>query len=90
MEDPITQTSATKDDFGQEILPAQRSEFRMVTVLLSNTSPMVRKDMHCFNCGRIVAQYYSDVRVIIIGEMREVKRPVDVMCSRCKILYRIA
>jgi hypothetical protein len=90
MEEQITEIPATKDEFGQEILPVQRAEFRMVTVLLSNTSPLVRKDMHCFNCGRIVAQYYSDVRVIIIGEMREVKRPVDVLCSRCHIMYRIA
>jgi len=89
MENTVTQIPASKDEFGQEILPVQRAEFRMVTVLLSNTSPQVRKDMHCFNCGRIVAQYYSEVRVIIIGEMREVSRPVDVLCSRCKVLYRI-
>lgn len=89
MEDQIKQKTPSKDEFGQDLLPAREDGLQLITVLLSNTSPQVRKDFHCLGCGRIVCQYYSEVRVIIIGEMREVQRPVDVMCSRCKILYRI-
>jgi len=90
MENQINEKVASKDEFNQDILPMQMTGINVITVLLSNTKPQVRKDLRCLNCGRIVAQYYSDVRVIIIGEMREIKRPVDVMCSRCKVLYRIA
>jgi hypothetical protein len=62
---------------------------RVVTLILGNFNPAVRKDIHCVNCGRIVCNYYSEVRVIIVGEMREVSRPVDIMCSRCKMIHRI-
>ena len=89
MEDEMNQNIASQSTFEGEVLPPVSEALQVVTVLLSNESPIKRKDMHCFNCGRIVAQYYSEVRVIIIGEMREVARPVDVMCSRCKILFRI-
>jgi len=91
MEDPMTQNLPSKDEFGQTVLSPRKDYEQVITVLLSNNSPQIRKDLHCINCGRIVAQYYSEARVIIIGEMREVSRPVDIMCSRngCKILYRI-
>lgn len=89
MEEHIEQKLGTKDEFGQPLLPPMPEYAKMVTLLLSNLSPNTKKDLHCLNCGRIVAQYYSEARVIIIGEMREVQRPIDVMCSRCKIMYRI-
>jgi len=61
----------------------------VVTVILGNFNPEVQKDYHCHCCGRIVFNYYSEVRIIIVGEMREVSRPVDIMCSRCKIVHRV-
>lgn len=91
MEDSINQTTASKDEFGQDLLPPRIRVDQIVTVLLSNKLPYVRKDFHCIKCGRIVFNYFTETRVIIVGEMREVKRPIDVMCSRsgCKIMYRI-
>lgn len=64
----------------------------VVSIILSSIPNTVRKDFHCLHCGRIVFNYYSDVRIIIQGEMRQVERPVDIMCSRdrCKFIYRIA
>lgn len=89
MENKMIENSGTKNEFGQRLLPPSGEYSHMITLLLSNVSPNVKKDLHCLNCGRIVAQYYSEARVIIIGEMREIQRPIDVMCSRCKIMYRI-
>jgi len=89
MENQIKQKTTSRDDFGQELLPERNDVKQTVTILLSNKSPQIKKSGHCFNCGRIVCQYYSEVRVIIIGEMREVQRPIDIFCSRCKWLYRI-
>lgn len=63
---------------------------KVVTVILDNSAPQIRKNLHCPNCGRIVCNYYSEVRVIIFGEVVEVARPFDVQCSRCKTLVRIA
>ena len=64
---------------------------RVVTVLLGNFNPNVRKDLHCVNCGRIVCNYYSEAKILMIGEMREVSRPIDIMCSRsgCKTIHRV-
>jgi hypothetical protein len=63
---------------------------KMITVILDNSSPGVRKDLHCAKCGRIVANYYGDIRVIIMGEVLEVSHPYDVLCSRCGTMIRIA
>jgi len=62
---------------------------KVVTVILGSFDPSIRKDYHCHNCGRIVFNYYSEVRIIIAGEMQEVSRPVDLYCSRCKLVHRI-
>ena len=63
---------------------------KVVTVILGVFDPEIKKDWHCHNCGRIVFNYYSEVRIIVLGEMREVARPVDIMCSRCKIIHRVS
>jgi len=85
----MIQKTFSKDEFGQELLPTRDISQKIITVILSNDSPQVRKDLRCISCGRIVCQYYSEVRVIIINEVREVSRPIDIQCSRCKFLYRI-
>ena len=64
----------------------------VVTVILGNSQPVNQlKELHCSNCGRIVCQYYTESRIImIVGEMREVSRPIDIQCSRCGWIFRIA
>ena len=62
----------------------------VVTVILGSFNPDVRKDWHCNTCGRIVFNYYSEARIIIVGEMRDISRPTDIMCSRCKTIYRVS
>ena len=68
----------------------RRDNKKVVTVILGNFDPDTRKDYHCHSCGRIVFNYYAETRIIIVGEMREVSRPTDIMCSRCKIIHRVA
>lgn len=70
-------------------LPPVNDGKKWVTVILDNSSPQVRKNMHCLSCGRIVLNYYSEVRMVIIGQIREVSRPQDIMCSRCGTMHRI-
>ena len=67
----------------------ERTGDKVVTVILGATDDSIRRDLHCPNCGRIVFNYYSEVRIVIIGEMREVPRPLDIMCSRCHTICRI-
>lgn len=64
----------------------------VVTVILGESHPEVRKTFRCVNCGAIVFHYYSEVRIIVIGEMRDVVRPVDILCGRhhCDTVYRIS
>jgi len=90
MENTIVKKIGSTDEFGQEVLPSREDVKGFVTVLLSNRSPKVKKDFHCVNCGRIVFNYFSEVRIIIIDEVREVGRPVDILCSRCKLMYRVS
>lgn len=66
---------------------------RIITVLLGAHTPRVRKQFHCINCGKRLFDYYSEVAIILEGEMREVARPIDLMCrsnNGCKTIYRIA
>ena len=71
-------------------LAERKDDRKVVTVILGNADPSTRKDFHCPSCGRIVFNYYSETRIIVIGEMREVYRPTDILCSRCKTIYRVA
>jgi len=70
------------------MIPLRTTAHEVVTVVLGST-PKESRDMRCIDCGRIVFNYYSDVHVIIPGEMRAVSRPLDIMCSRCHLVYRI-
>lgn len=71
-----------------QIIPPRN--IKMVTLLLDNSSPEELKDFRCTKCGKIIFQYYTELKVIIIGETREVVRPYDVMCHNDKIMYRIS
>jgi isocitrate dehydrogenase kinase/phosphatase len=63
----------------------------IMTVILGNSTPNERKPFKCVRCGKTVFFYYSEIRIIIEGEMREVSRPVDIMCTQqgCKTVYRV-
>lgn len=66
---------------------------RFITVFLGNDTLKERKKFHCTNCGFCVFHYYSEVRMIVEGEVRDITtRPIDVRCGRqhCKTIYRIA
>lgn len=74
-----------------KIKEIENPDTHTVTVILGKSTPSVRKKFHCMNCGKTVFQYYSEVRIIIDGEMREVERPIDIMCTQqgCKTVYRV-
>lgn len=72
------------------VIDKRNDSKRLVTIVLGEIDSVVAKDWHCHACGRIVFQYWSEVRIIIDGESREVRRPVDIFCSRCKLCHRVA
>ena len=74
-----------------KVTEIQNPNTHVVTVILGNSTPTIRKKFHCMNCGKTLFQYYSEIRIVIDGEMREVSRPIDVMCTEqgCKVVYRI-
>ena len=63
----------------------------VITVILGNSTPTIRKLFKCNSCGKTVFHYYSEIRIIIDGEMRGVARPIDIMCQQqgCKTVYRV-
>ncbi len=63
---------------------------RIITLFLSNKSPGAFKVYHCGNCGRPVFHYYTEIEIVLVGEVREpVGRPIDILCRNCKTTYRI-
>ena len=75
------------------VVPRKPRDPRFITVILGNDNTKVRKKFHCNNCGFTVFHYYSELRMIIEGEVRDITtRPIDVVCGRqgCKTVYRIA
>ena len=75
-----------------------------VSVWLSQEKNNELKRFHCLNCGKVIFEYYNDVKVIMQGEMGEVKEsPIVIQCNgllnykkngdvyqaRCKSKYSI-
>lgn len=65
-----------------------------ISVVLRNDTAYAEKTFRCLNCGAIVFKYFSDVHIIFDGiitdaDARKIGRPCDIMCKRCKIVYRI-
>jgi hypothetical protein len=75
-----------------KVIEIPNPDTRVITVLLGKSTPTVRKYFHCINCGKTIFHYYSENIIIIDGEMREVSRPIDIMCGQqgCKVVYRIS
>jgi len=64
----------------------------VVNVVLDDHGPSKEKNMYCLGCGFKLFHYYGGVKVIIMGDFnapKELSRPVDLMCFRCKMIYRI-
>lgn len=63
---------------------------RFITVFLGKRNSKVRKNWRCINCGRIVFQYNGDIELIYDGAMKpEEASDIDIMCPRCKVVYRV-
>jgi len=69
---------------------------KTVSVWLENSNKRQKKNFRCMNCGLIVFQYYDDVRVIMVGGTPTIENPTkvyshpfEVMCKRCKQMYRV-
>lgn len=76
------------------VIPRKPGDPRFISILLGNNDFKERKYFHCVNCGYTLFHYYSEVELIIEGEIRDVSpvsRPIDIVCNRqkCKTVYRI-
>jgi hypothetical protein len=64
-----------------------------ISVILRNDTAYAEKTFRCINCGAIVFKYFSDVHIIFDGiitdtDARKIGRPCDILCRRCKVVYR--
>lgn len=63
---------------------------RFITVFLGRRNHKVRRNFRCPNCGRIVFQYNGDIELIYDGATEPMeKSDLDIMCNRCKIIFRV-
>ena len=68
----------------------QSGKNRYVIVVLSPFKSNEIRNFRCINCSKIVFQYKSDISTIIDSqEIPKSSMPVDIICHKCKILYRI-
>ena len=65
---------------------------RVITVIFPNPQKTSEKQsLHCLNCGRIVLDHYTKGdMIVVLGEMTKLVRPTDHLCSRCKVITRMA
>ena len=75
---------------GEEINPIiQDGSSRIVVVFLLNNNDNFKKNFRCSNCGKIVFQYAGAVAGIFDGSRPIQNQDMDVLCGRCKIMYRV-
>jgi len=58
-----------------------------ITIMLDNRHPDVKKAMHCFVCGKVFLEYYSDIRVVLPGEGDPSEAPLVVQCHGMTTTY---
>jgi len=73
-----------------------------VSVWLDNNSDSVLKKFYCIHCGKVVFEYYDNVKMIVVGG-HEIKAPKVIQCkgsvvksdacgkytTRCKAKYYV-
>ncbi len=80
----------------KEKLVTQEPVFRegrdqFIVVFLSRIVTDQLQNLRCTNCGSLICQFSSkQVDAFIYGsEIPEEQNSVDIMCKRCKLIYRI-
>lgn len=64
-------------------------EERIISVFLERNENLVKTNFRCINCGKMIFKYSGDVITVFDGAAIPVeKAEIDVMCGRCKIIYR--
>jgi hypothetical protein len=72
--------------------PVERiNKDHFVCVFLSAVTSEEIRNFRCLECGWVVFQYSNkEVDAIVYGNFKpQDKNSVDVMCSRCKLVYRV-
>jgi len=60
------------------------------TVILNYSKPhTVKKRLRCNDCGMVVFEYFAALEIIVEGKLYPTSVTLDVMCKKCKVIYRI-
>jgi len=69
---------------------------KTISVWLYNEDTYRKKNFRCINCGLIVFEYFSDVKILIVGGTPTIENPtkvyshpLEVMCKRCKQKFKV-
>ena len=63
---------------------------RFITVFLNRKKVGVKRNWRCINCGKLLFQYGGSIPFIFDGATEPTETSeTDIMCSRCKVVYRI-
>jgi len=74
---------------GEELNPIiQDGSSRIIVAFLLNNEDNFKKNFRCINCGKIVFQYAGEIVSVFDGAKPIEGKDIDVMCGRCKIMYR--
>jgi phage FluMu protein Com len=74
---------------GEDLISVRTRGKRFVTIFVSSFSVDEKRNFRCFGCGKIICQYEGDVIAGIDGgDKPESKASIEVLCTRCRIMYR--
>jgi len=78
-----------------DLIPVRTSEEftgvdRFVTFFLTSFPENQTRNFRCVNCGKLLFQYESEIVVGVDGPDKPLsKASFEVMCHRCRVVYRI-
>jgi len=75
--------------FHQELTPIMHEGPDEITTVLMTNERQAPRNFRCHNCGKIVCQVEGrPAHIQDDGSVPEDKNYIDIMCHRCKIIYR--
>ena len=74
----------------ENLIPVFTEYERFVTVFIAPFANGEKRNLRCMNCGKLICQYEGEVASIVDGgDKPDNKSAIEVLCTRCRVMYRI-
>jgi phage FluMu protein Com len=63
---------------------------RFITIFIAPFPIGEKRNLRCINCGKLLLQYEGEtVAIVEGGEKPNSKACIEILCTRCRIMYRL-